>query len=1099
MWLIMRLTAFLLLSASLHLSARGYSQVTLTEKEAPLQKIFREIHRQTGYDFLFSAELVRDAGPVTLRLENVTLEQALDACLKGKGLSYDIVERTVVIKPVAVSPVVVAPSGSANTDIHGRVTDSLGNPLAGASVTVKGSKRGTATNEKGEFDLKGIGDAVTIVISFSGFETRQINLHGKDSWQIVLSRSNSQLDQVQVIAYGTTSERLSTGDVTKVTSEQIEQQPVSNPLLALEGRVPGLFITQSNGLPGAGVTVLVQGQNSLVNGNDPFYVVDGVPYSSELLPNLGSMLGVSSTNNQVNGNPLSFINPSDIESISVLKDADATAIYGSRAANGAILITTKKGKEGKIKGDINVYDGRGQVTRKLKLMNTQQYVQMRDEAFKNDGATPNPAYDYDLTAWDTTSNSDWQKALIGRTSLYTNADASVSGGNSSCQFLVGGSYHRETYVFPGSFNDQKGSVHFNINSASSNGKFHFQFSGNYLADNNLLPGTTGNDLTAQATTLPPDAPRLFSPGGGLNWAEVAGGTTWQNGIQPVSYILKQYKNSTSNLVSNLNMGYQIMPGLDIKSNFGYTSLQSAETLTFPLVAVAPERQPLTQRAAIYGNNSIVSWIVEPQLNFKHSFGKSKLEALLGTTIQENNGKGQQLYAYGFNSDLVLNDIGSAAAIEPYSSTASVYKYNALFGRLNYNWQDKYLVDLTARRDGSSRFGSANQFHDFEAIGAAWVFSKEAFIQRLLPFMSFGKIRTSYGTTGNDQIGNYQFMSLYSPTFAGVAYQSMTGLSPNGLTNPYLQWEETKKLQFGGDLGFLKDRVLIAANYYYNHSSNQLLVYQLPIFTGFTSIFRNFPATVQNTGWEITANSVNIKTRNFNWTTAINLTIPRNKLAAFPGLATSAYATSYVVGKPITIVKAYHMIGVNDTTGVYEFADSKGTPTYNPTYGTDNNAIINTSPKFYGGLQNSFSYKGLQLDVLFQFVKQLGLNDVFGSLPGQEGTNQPVSVLDRWQKPGDVKPIQRYNQDFSLYSAYSFATQSDRAYSDASFIRLKNLSLSWKFPSGWMQKTHLQNCRLYIQGQNLLTITKFKGMDPENQSTTALPPLRILTFGAKLGL
>jgi len=338
---------------------------------------------------------------------------------------------------------------------------------------------------------------------------------------------------VQVIAYGTTTRRLSTGDVSTVRAADIEKQPVSNPLLALQGRIPGLQITQASGLAGSGVKVRIQGQNSIGFGSDPLYIVDGVPFASQLLPTINNILGESGKVNNIpsgTGNPLSFINSSDIESIDILKDADATAIYGSRGANGVILITTKKGKAGQTKVDVNIQRGYGQVTRRLDLLNTQQYLQMRREAFTNDGlaiptTTTVPASDnYDLTFWDQNKSTDWQKVLIGGTARYTDIHGSVSGGNKNITALIGAAYKKETTVFPGDFADQKGSLHVMINNVSENQKFKISLSGNYLIDNNELPG---RDLTSAALSLPPNAPSLYNSDGSLNWAtDASGSTTW---------------------------------------------------------------------------------------------------------------------------------------------------------------------------------------------------------------------------------------------------------------------------------------------------------------------------------------------------------------------------------------------------------------------------------------------------------------------------------------------------------------------------------------------------------------------------------------------
>lgn len=1105
----MKLTSIILLAGILQVHANksiAQNKITLNVKNTPLQKVFKEIEKQSGYSIWCDQKILEKSTPVTIDIINAPIEKALSDCLKNQPLEFSIVGKTVIIG--LKEKISYANIEDVRIDLKGQVLNDKKEPLQGASVEIKGKKKGTYTDVNGVFELKQVENDATLLISFSGYLSKEINVKGKNFITIALIQRVSPLDQVQVIAYGTTTRRLATGDVTTISSKEIEEEPVNNPLLALEGRVPGLFITQSTGLPGSGVTVRIQGQNSISKGNDPLYVIDGVPYTSQLLPAINGILGSSGNqaplpigNNNPTGSPLSFINPSDIESIDILKDADATAIYGSRAANGAILITTKKGKVGQARVNANIQSGWGKETRRLNLLNTQQYLKMRMEGINNDSISSYlvPSFEDnfpDIMIWDTTRYTDWQKMLVGGTAQYTNISASISGGTSAMQYILGSTYHRETTVFPGAFSDQKGSIYFNVNNLSTDQKFHLQFSGNYLVDNSSLPSA---DLTANAVQLAPDAPTLYNSSGSLNWMLAPDGTsTWSN---PLSYIYIPYSNKSANLVGNAVMSYQVLSGLDIKSNLGYTHLQSNEFQAAEDRAVAPDVFPFYTRQATYANGTIDSWIFEPQITYKKATRYGRLEILMGSTFQQSSSNRRQLQGNGYNSDLVLEDIGSAASVTVNSTLVSEYKYNALFGRLNYSWQDKYILSLTTRRDGSSRFGANNQIHDFGSIAGEWIFSQEALFKKSMPFVSFGKVRLSYGTTGNDQIGDYQYKNLYSTLPVNIPYRGITSLIPTGLPNPYLQWEETRKLQAGFDFGLFNDRLIAEMIYFQNRSSNQLLSYSLPITTGFSSIFAfNFPATVQNSGWEISFNTTNIKTSNFSWISNINLTIPKNKLVVFENLASSPYASAYTIGKPITSVKVFHYLGVNPATGLYQFADLHGNPTSSPNYFTDQNVLINTSPTFYGGIYNAFHFKSFELSFLFQFVKQLGTNYRFGNLPGQE-YNQPTSILNHWQKTGDVSSIQRFTFGFdnNPVQAYTYLLGSDAMWSDASYIRLKNLSISWQLPMKWRRIAHLENCRIYIQGQNLLTITKYIGLDPETLSSTSLPPLRVLTLGIQVSL
>lgn len=1091
----MKLTTFIIV-ACLQVSARtSYSQtITFSGKNVPLQAIFTSIEKQTGLSFFFNYALVKDAKPVTLDLHEVPLEDALHEALKDAGLDFYRHGKTIfIVKKSGV--VAIMDAGSMDTplarlvEVKGKVTDPQGQPLSGASVTVKRENQGTITDEKGTFTLHNVISDAILQISYTGYQKIELPLNGQGSVSVVMKVANTVLDQAQVIAYGTTTQRFNVGNSTTVKSEDIEKQPVSNPLLALEGKVPGLFITQNTGVTNGQLTVRVQGQNSISSGNDPLYVIDGVPYISQL-PLVGSEGIISG------GNPLSFINSSDIESISVLKDADATAIYGSRAANGAILITTKKGKPGKTNLNINAQQGWGKVTRKLDMLNTRQYLDMRYEAYRNDNInwmSPSVVAN-DLKIWDTTRYTDWQKTLIGGTAQYSNFNVNIAGGNLNTQYLLGGTFHRETTIFPGSSSDEKGSVHFNLNTISPDQKLTMQISINYMSDKDQLPLS---DLTPMSLRLAPDAPSLYNPDGNLNWMlNPAGTSTWTNPF--VSILYSTYSNKTNALVGNTILSYVILPGLKILGSGGYTSLQTNTYSPTPLESTAPENRASTPLKANYGNRSITSWIVEPQLEYKKVLGKGIFESLIGCTVYQNSYNTQTVAGSGYSSDLLLQNVSSATSLSG-SSNYTIYNYNALFGRLNYNWEDKYIIDLTARRDGSSRFGPQNQFHNFASAGSAWIFSQEHYILKKIPFLSFGKLKASYGTTGNDQIGDYSYLSSYNTNSGGlVAYQNSAGLSVSNIANPYLQWEETQKLQFGIELGFWKNRILLNSTYSRNRSSNELLPYTLPTITGFTSITENFPATVQNTSWEFLINTINVKTKTVNWTSSLNLTIPQNKLVAFPNLAASNYANSLAIGHPISLVKLAHFLGLNPQSGLYMAADFHGNPTYSPTI-ADRTVLVTTLPEFYGGFQNTISWKGVQLDFLLQFVEQVGANTFYfatGNAPGAPSSNQQVTVLNRWKMPGDVAPIARFGNNIVPY-----VINTDAAYSDAaSYIRLRNLSLSWQLPAMWLRNGRIQNCRLYVQGENLLTFTRFQGgLDPENQSTTALPPLRVLTVGIQVQL
>jgi TonB-linked SusC/RagA family outer membrane protein len=1077
------LTGLLILAAfsSPALARQPGSGITISRDGASLPDLFMEIHNQTGYFFYYNEKDLAGAHKVNIHVVDAALETVLDLCFANQPIRYELQDRTIIVKLKNPTPPVPAPL----PDIRGTVKDDNGQFVEGA--TVAAGDHATSTDKNGYFELHQIpAKTVSIAVSSVGYESQTIPLSGRLEFTIVLKKSVSKLDDVQVIAYGTTTERLNTGNVSTVKAETIARQPVSNPLAALEGRVPGVYIQQNTGVPGGGFNVMIRGQNSLRNsigdnGNLPLYIIDGVPYTSESI----SSASISTVTQY--GSPLSAINPGDIESINVLKDADATAIYGSRGANGVILIETKKGRAGKTKVEFNGYGGIEKVTRMMDLLNTSQYLEMRHEAFANDGQVPGPTtYDINGT-WDTSRYTNWQKDLIGGTAHIYDGQIGVSGGAANTQFLAGAGFHREGSVFQGNYADQKISAHLNLNHKSENQRFIITISSNFIDDNNNLPNY---DVTSRALTLAPDAPALYDQNGNLNWE----GSTWVN---PLSYVNQIYTADTKNLIASSVVSYRLLRSLKIKVNLGYTNLQMEEFSTNPLSSLNPAYLNQTASAS-KSNSSYNTWIIEPQVEYQADFKKAKWNLLLGSTFQQSINSLQTINGSGYTSDALLGNFLAAPFINILASAYDQYKYTSFYGRINYNFDEKYLINISGRQDGSSRFGPGNRFATFGAVSAGWIFSKESLFKKC-NYLSFGKIRASYGTTGSDLIHNYGYFDSYSST--NYPYDNVNGLVPTQIANANYQWETNTKFEMGVELGFLKDRILLMASWYDNHSSNQLVGYPLSPTAGFPSVQYNLPAVVRNSGIEFDLSLTPVKKDIFSWTTSLNLSLPSNKLLSFPNIEGSSYANTYVVGKSLFIKNLYNLTGVDAQTGVYSFKDvNKDNAITTP---EDLLALKKTGGDAYGGFQNVIRYKGFEISFLLQFVKQSGDNYMFSfAMPGAwnfvgSAGNQPVLVLDRWQSAANQKSIQQFSENYgsAAASAYSMARfSSDYSISDASFIRLKNLSLSYRFPVTMLQKLHFQSLRIYVLGQNLFTLTRYLGLDPETLNGFSLPPLKVLTMG-----
>jgi len=961
--------------------------------------------------------------------------------------------------------------------VQGTVTDGT-NPLPGVTIAIKNKKNNAVISDySGQFSLTCSPDD-TLVVSYIGFKTALVSIQRRSVVNIILSYDTTTLQEVRINAgYYSVKESERTGSIAKITSKDIEKQPVSNVLATMQGRMAGVDIIQDSGTPGTGFQIKIRGMNSLrEDGNQPLYIIDGVPYSSDVI-------GYSNTNSGVptSTGPLNSINPNDIDSIEVLKDADATSIYGSRGANGVVLITTKKGKAGKTTVTLNASTGAGWITAMVPLMNTSEYLEMRRQAFSNDGISSYPATAYDINGtWDQNRYTDWQKELLGGTSAITNLQASITGGSELTQFLLSGTYRTESTVLPGDFGYDKGAVHFNMNHSSEDKRFKLSFSAGYTFQNNLQSGT---DLTRIARTLSPNAPALYDSQGNLNFEN----NTFRN---PLAQLRGINTAKINDLVANSVISYNITPHWEIKANLGFTDLKNSEQRFLPSTMNNPALNIGSSRSSIYTNlTSRQSWIMEPQIRWFHDFKDSSIDILIGATAQQQSTARLYQSGRGFASNSQITDLSAAVTKSILLNDEILYKYQAFFGRVNYNFKEKYILNLTARRDGSSRFGSGRQFATFGAAGAAWLFYKEAFIMED-SFLSFGKLRASYGTTGSDQIGDYQYLDTY--TTSGSAYNGIVGMDPTRLFNPNFSWEINRKLEIALETGFFDDRLFFTAAGYRNRSSNQLVGIPLPATTGFTSVSANLDAVVENSGLEFTLRTLNFNSPNIKWSTNFNITVARNRLVSFPGLEGSTYSSKYVIGRPTTIAKTYQFNGVNPSTGIYEFEDVNKDGMISI---EDRQTIVDLTPEYYGGLQNTIQYKRLQLDFLLQYVKQQNY-EYSSYVPGGSFINQPADMVQTWKNQGDITTYQinTSGQNSAAVNAYYNYSDSNAGIVDASYIRLKNISLSYDLP---LETTKGVKCRLSLQGQNLLTFTPYKNGDPEFRFSGYLPPLQILTAGVQL--
>ncbi len=1091
--LTMQLSAFLLFAIGLQVSAATYSQtVSFTGKDVPLKTVFASLKNQTGYGVFFEngEAMLQSSAPVTLDLKNVSLELFLKVCLKDQPLDYTLEGKTIFIKKKEVMPIALSSTTAPIAEIKGRVTNDKGEPLVNANITVKRTGHGTVTDANGNFTLHNVTPEDVLAVTFIGYTPQAISIRDRKVLTLIMQSSNSDLDKVVVQAYGSTTTRLATGDIAVITSDEISKQPVLNPLQALQGRVAGLIVTQTNGFSSAPIKVELRGRNTInaLFSSDPLYIIDGVPLT---------LLDVGGNSNYQSGStgliqngflgpaggqsPIFSLNALDIESIEVLKDADATAIYGSRGANGVILITTKKGKAEKTRLDIRATQGMSKVTSYWDMLDSKQYLQIRREAFANDGIAPDAGSAPDLLVWDTTRYTNWQKLLWGNTGKNTDIQTSLSGGDAQTSFRASAGFNHTTNILTNSGYDQKTTMSLNVNHRSPNRLFSFSFTGNYsIAKSNMT-------FLPNVVSLPPNAPLINDENNKPNY----------NGWDPIRYqypfasLLQPYNSTTNFLNSNILSEYTILKGLTFNANLGYNNTHVGQTSFITIASQDPQIQPLG--SAQFGNNFSSGWIIEPQLKYNNRILNGSFSLLAGASLQSTKTEGLYNYGYNYNSDALLQSLSSAPNIYATDNLGN-YQYAAIFGRLTYNIENKYILNINARRDGSSRFGNGKQFGNFGSIGMAWIFSEESWFKNNLQFLSYGKLRSNYGTTGSDAIGDYQYLTRWSSN-GTQPYNNIPSIIPTQHANPDFHWQVNKKLEMALDLAILKDRIYLSSTYYRNRCDNQLVGYPLPLYTGFSTVTANSPALVQNTGWEFNVSAKIIETKNFKWSATFNTSINRNKLLSYPHFELSPYTQTLTIGKSLNIRKLLKSTGVDPSTGMYTFIDKNHDGQINiSTDSTGDLLDYNLSPSFSGGAGFNFSYKTIQLTIFLNFLKQRGINALASVLPGTM-TNLPVSSLTRWQKPGDITRVARPTTSPIDTDVY-YMSYSDGVYTDASFLRASNISLSYDL-SDKIKKSMIKGGKLFINAQNLFLLTRYKGIDPETQNFGGMPPSKIIVAGLSL--
>ncbi len=1056
----------------------------LPKGKVTLQQGFDCAKTQLGLSFCFppnsfdTLQTFRSYGDMTLG--------AFYALLKKRGLDYQLFPNSPNTISVKTLPKTSKPQKektqkpNLHKEINLEVSDEQGNPLPNVTVENIETPQKMQTDTNGHLFMTTNTGHLDLRLTYVGRETIRTFLHKEGEVKIILSPRPRPLDEVFVDGYAAGTPRTTTSDRDKISGAHLFTISTGTPQTVLEGQVAGLLVTQTSGIPGGSVYLTIRGQSSILNGSDALYVVDGIPFA----PGNQSLNNISSANSAASLSPFSFINMGDIESIEVLKDADATAIYGSRGANGVILITTKKWKGSQPKLDFQYSSGFSEVSRRPALMNTTQYLALRNEAFQNDSITATPGNAQDLFYLPANRSTDWGRWLIGAHAHTNELQLSLSGGHPRDNYLVGLNSSREADVFPTQPEHSLINTFFNANHRNHDGRFELHISGMFAWDQNhqfLTPDPTELQFAA------PNAPQPIDSTGNLVWSVHGLGY-----LNPWSILGQPYHASSYNFLTSAAIDYWLYSFLSFKGIIGANQVQTKEFADDPVKFQQPS--PFDTTGTYMAKTQYTSTNIEPQIDFHDTIGRLRLNFLGGVSWQTQTDTMHSL-------TLGVPIAGFPPTIDSQSMRN---RYTAYFARFYGIWKDKYVLDLTGRRDGTNRFHPKEQFGNFGAVGAAWIFSGEKLIQNDLPWLSFGKLRATYGITGNDQIGDHA-VQTWSP-LAVQPFHVISGFYSKSQIQGGPAWEKIRKQEVSLDLGFLGDRFLFNVTWYQHRSSNMLIANQTAP-AGSPAVFQSEPVILENKGWEFTLFAKAIEQKHFGWTISLNWSLPQSKLISFPGLSTSIYTNSLFQGKSINSEPGYVYTGVNPQTGLYQF-QSQDHNTSTPAYSNRkvNGKLDVTS---FGGVDNMLRWRHFQLDMLVDARVQTGVNYLAALFtyhpPGSTvfglTSNAPRSLENRWRNPGDIASFEKATTsgNTAAGNALTLYTQSSALLTKASFVRMRKLSLSYQLPPKIAGRFHLSSASFFVNAQNLFTITPYKDVDPEIQSALTLPTLRTVETGIHLSL
>lgn len=955
--------------------------------------------------------------------------------------------------------------------VRGKVTSAEdGASIPGVTILVKGTTIGTVTDLEGNYLIEVLPVHTHLVFSFVGMKTQEIPINRRTLINVTLEPETLNLGELIVVGYGTESKRLVSGSLGVVSDAEIRNVPLKTIDGVLQGRSAGVQISQNSGTPGAANTVRIRGNSSVSAGNQPLYVIDGIPMITGNFQQVGfSGQGI---------NALSDINPNDIESITVLKDASAAAIYGARATNGVILITTRRGAKQKTNINFTASAGMQQAVKIQEMLNAEQWHE-----YQNTQPDPNNPVDV-----------DWLSQVF-RTAPMSNYELSVSGGEGATQFFISGNYYLQEGILLGTdYQRLNGRMNLDhkINDRINIGA---SFGASYSLNNRVEGDRSLNGVLPNALTMPPIHP-VYNADGSYN----------ESGpyANPIA-IGKEAINEAHSYrtLGNAFADIRLINNLTFSTKWGFDYLSLREHSYDPAITRQGAR---SNGIGIEAQNNVLNIVANNLLRYSNSFNKlHNVEALAGYSFELFQRRNQYARGVDFPSPY-FQYISEAATITASYANAVKRGINSWFGQAKYNYDYRYILTFSGRLDGSTKFGTNNQYGFFPAASFAWRISEESFFKNLnTPFNEF-RLRTSYGFTGNDGIPDFAFLNLYR---GGANYLGQAGIAPSQIPNQDLKWETTAQFNIGVDMAVLADRISLAVDYYKNHTTDLLFNRPVSMTSGYYSITTNI-GELENKGIEVSLTTTNVQTNDFTWDSRLNLSRNRNKILSLykgqPLDNLDRYSPSIVMeNEPMSVFFGYRSLGVDPSTGDIVFDDVNSDGVINA---ADRVKIGDPNPKLTGGLTNDLKYKQFELNMFLQFSYG---NDIFNGnrvfIEAMKGAdNQSTAILDRWRQPGDITKIPR-----AIESDPNGNNRiSSRFVEDGSYMRVKSVTLSYVFSRQLADRLHVRNARIYLTAQNLLTFTRYSGMDPEVNYTGdnnllratdffTYPQARSLSVGLNLGL